>query len=335
MEKAVETRRGRFLIRPYRVEDEKGVLSLWQAAFGKEINLRLWRWKYLDNPYGHQIMLCISEAGAPVAMYSGIPYKANWQGKTVRITHLMDNASHPDYRSAIGGRTGLFVRTADAFFDEYGGPHASVFIYGFPGRRHSLLGKRVLKYVAFPDGLCFMRASTTDLARKVLPFHGKIERITIIDDSLNCLAEEYRPHFPFAVIRDAAFLGWRFMEHPEKDYEVWAYRSYLKKALKCYAVFFFEGKKACLVDILAPPSNRVVKDFLGRIGKVFAGRGIEHVESWLPGGHSLISAGMAAGFVPFQEPFGIMPCARIFHPSLSFDWAFENMFCSMADGDLF
>ncbi|MBE9571228.1 MAG: GNAT family N-acetyltransferase [Proteobacteria bacterium] len=335
MERIIETVHGRFVIRLYQAEDEKGVLSLWKAAFDKEMTLRLWRWKYLEDPYGHQIILCVSDTGVPVAIYSGIPYRANWRGETVRFTHLMDNSSHPAYRSALSGRTGLFVRTANAFYDHYGRPHALLFTYGFPGKRHFMLGEKLFKYRAFPDGVSFMVASTADLPRKIVPFYGKIERVMTIDSSFDHLWEACRCDYPLSVIRDAAFVGWRFMDHPEREYELWGYRSYLKKEWKAYAVFSAEDKKIRLIDMLAPSSSRLVCDFLGRMGAEFANRGIEMMETWFPAGHFLSKYAVSAGFVPFPEPLGIIPTARIFDHSPPFSWMAENIFFTMADGDLF
>jgi len=78
-----------------------------------------------------------------------------------------------------------------------------------------------------------------------------------------------------------------------------------------------------------------VSAFLARLGAQFAERGIEKVETWLPGNHFLTKAAISAGFRPSEEPLGIILTGRSFHPSLSLDWASENLYYSMADGDLF
>lgn len=335
MERIVNTPKGDFIIRPYRAEDEKGVLFLWNAAFGKEMEPRIWRWKYLENPYGIQIMLCVSEDEIPVAMYAGIPYRSQWKGREIRITHLMDNMSHPAYRGVLGGRFGLFIRTANAFFDHYGGPQRSVFMYGFPGKRHFLLGKRILKYSAFPHGVVFLRASVKDLSVTSRLFSGKTGLIHPDDRSLDSIYGQYRPYFPFAADRDSAFLRWRFWEHPEKTYEIWGHRSFFSKALRGYAVVSIEDNKAYLVDIVAPPSNRVIQTFLGQLGTELAASGIETVETWLPKHHFLAKAAISSGFLPSAEPLGIIPVGRIFDPDLSFPWVSDHIFYTMADGDLF
>ncbi len=330
VEKIIETGQGKFVVRPYRPEDETGVLSLWQAAFGKVMPPQLWRWKYLENPYRLQIALCVGEEGTILVMYGGIPYRANWKAKTVTVTHLADIMSHPDCRG-----TGLFVRAGAAFFDLFAGPEATIFYYGFPGKYHFDIGAKYLEYTALKGGVGFLTARTRDLSQSKTRFGGQIERIADVDHSFDRLWRRCSGDYPFALIRDAAFLRWRFFEHPLQTYEVWGYRSYLKREWQAYAVFVFEGAKARLIDMLAPYSKKTICDFLARLGAQFVERGIEEVEVWLPGDHFLASMGISAGFRRLPEPLGFIPTGRSFHPSLSLDWVSENIYWSMADGDLF
>jgi hypothetical protein len=335
MEKVVDSPRGRFVIRPYQESDEDGALSLWHAAFGKEMSHDLWRWKYLANPYGQQMMLCVSETGQPVAMYAGIPYKAKLRGEEIRFSHLVDNMSHPDFRGVVGGRRGLFVQTAEEFFNHYGGPRASVFIYGFPGRRNFLLGIRILQGKELPGGASFLRAMTLDLEEKVRPFRGKIVKIMppyeIFERPFGMHGELY----PFAVIRNREFLEWRFGKHPERSYEIWVYRSKFGRQIKAYAALFLEAMKAYMVDLVASSSVREMGDFMARLGRVLTARGIETIETWLPSGHFLQQSLVNTGFDALEEPLGIVPAGRIFDSSLSFDWVAKNIFYTMADGDVF
>lgn len=335
MKEIIDTPKGSFVIRVYGASDEKGVLDLWRAAFGKEMGPGIWRWKYLNNPYGFQIMLCVNQDEIPVAMYAGIPFIANWQGKQIRITHLMDNMSHPGYRGVVGGRSGLFIRTANAFFDFYGGPNASAYMYGFPGKRHFLLGKRILRYNFVSEGVAFLTAQTSELKKKIRLFSGKIDLISGFDALGDNNFEGYSQYYPFAVLRNVSFLGWRFLQHPYNKYEIWGYRSYTEKTLMAYAVFSVQGETAYLVDILAPRSNKIIRNFLAKIGSEMACTGIEKIGTWLPANHFLTKAVILNGFRPASEPLGIIPTGRTFLPDLSFKWSSDHIFYTMADGDLF
>ena len=89
-----------------------------------------------------------------------------------------------------------------------------------------------------------------------------------------------------------------------------------------------------LVDMVAPPSAGLIEDFVGRIGAALAEEGIETVETWLPEGHFITRAAMSAGFAPGQEPLGMILCVRLFDHSPSLEWIADNLFFTMADGDL-
>ena len=329
VEKSFETDSGKFLIRPYSVGDEQGVLSLWKAAFNNELSPDVWRWKYLENPYTEKILVCTGEDETILALFGGMPYRANQGGETIEIVHAMDIMSHPDYRGA-----GLFIKTCSAFMDFYCGPGEVSFLYGFPGKYHYDLGEKYLGYRELQGCLSFLTARTTDLACKKKRFGGRLVRITEVDPSFDHLWEECRGEYPLSVIRDSRFLCWRFIDHPLNKYEIWGYQRWPQKKIEAYAVFSREGEKARLVDMLASSSSVLIGDFLGQIGLEFGKRGVEVVETWLPTGHFLTRAAISAGFVPSEEPLGIILTVRLFDHSPPLGRIAKNIFFTMADGDL-
>lgn len=329
METAFETDGGRFLIRPYGAGDEPGVLSLWQAAFHKELSPTLWRWKYLENPYPQKVLVCTREDGTMVALFGGIPYRAMWEGRPIEILHAMDIMSHPDYR---GG--GLFVRTCLAFMDIFCQSGGIGFLYGLPGRYHYDLGERYLGYRELTGCLCFLTVRTVDLMRGRKRFGARLRRISDVDNSFDRLWRKCSGHYPLAVIRDARFLRWRFMNNPGAEYAIYGYQRWPKGDMLAYAVLSRNHEKTRLVDIIAPPDHDLIQDFLGRIGLELAKQGIETVETWLPSGHFISRAAHSCGFAPLREPLGVILCVRLFDHSPSLKWITENIFLTMADGDL-
>lgn len=328
MDYRIETEHGSCVVRPYQTGDESGVLSLWKTAFGKSLSPRLWRWKYLENPYPVQIGLAVGEDGRILVMYGGIPYQANCQGRRVTITHLMDIMSHPECRGS-----GLFVKTGRAFFDLFAGPDRTCFYYGFPGQYHFDIGKKYLDYTAIRGGVVFLTARTGTKG-PVNRWGGRIAQIADIDGRFDRFWYRQCTQYPLAVIRDSAFLNWRFFEHPLNRYELWAYQPHLGKKVKAYAVFAVKGEKARMLDVVAPDSETLIKDFLIKMLSHFHNRHIQEIETWLPPHHFLTRAVLSAGFKPVQEPMGFIPTGRSFHPELSMEWASDTLFYTMADGDL-
>jgi predicted acetyltransferase len=327
MEKLIEIEAGKFIIRPYRDEDEEGVHKLWKAAFGKEMSSPLWNWKYLENPYNRQMLLCVSETGEMVVSYTGIPYRTNLQGRIVAMSQLMDIMSHPEYR-----KTGLFIKTAHAFFEFFS--KDILFVYGFPGKYHFDIGEKYLGYQALTKTVTYLSARTDVLASRKAAF-GRIERITDIDASFDRLWEKCLDNYPLSIIRNSDFVRWRFLNHPMKKYEIFGFWKDPDKGLDAYAVFSVEGKTARIADILAPSSEDPVGDFLNQTACVLKDAGIERIETWLPENHFITKSLILAGFVNYPESLGIIPTVRNFEKAPLLEWTSEHLFYTMADADLF
>lgn len=318
-----------YIIRPYRKQDEEAVLSLWQTVFGKEISNAYWRWKYLDNPYGNRILLCVKQTGEVVVMYGGIPYRTQMDEKSVEIIHLSDIMSHPDYR-----KTGLFIKTVEAFITHFGGPQKAVFFYGFPGKYHFDIGCKYLEYRELGNGVCFLSAMISDLV-KPSRGRGQVIRISDAEDYGNDIWSKCREYYPFSVIRDQTFLKWRFHMNPVHSYEVYGYALDPDSQVIGYAVFARNEDTSIMVDILIPPSVSMVKDFMAILAADFFKLNGKKVQTWLPANHFLTEILVTCGFSVHPEPFGFVPTGRSFSPLLPWEWGSDNMYYSMADADLF
>ncbi len=325
MEKIIEIEAGKFVIRRYRDQDEESVRKLWKAAFGKEMSPELWHWKYLKNPYNRQMLLCLNENGEAVVSYTGIPYRANLSGKTVEMTQLMDIMSHPEYR-----KTGLFIKTAYAFFEFFG--KDILFVYGFPGKYHLDIGEKYLGYTALTKPVSFLSAQVDNLISQKSE-SGRIERISKIDASFDCLWGKCQDKYPLSIIRNSDFVRWRFLNHPIKQYDIFSYQQ--DSDLNAYAVFAIKENKARLVDILAPPSEALISDFMTQTALALKISGAELIETWLPENHFITQSLISIGFVNSPEPLGIFLTVRNFENSPPSDWTSENLFYTMADADLF
>jgi len=334
VEKTLETAHGRFLLRPYRDEDEEKVVELWETAFKQKMDRRIWYWKFHDNPFGRQMMLCLNEAGDPIALYSGIPFLANWNGHEIRMTQLIDNMSHPAYRHASSGRKGLFIQTAEYFFEVYGGKHASVFHYGFPGIKHFKLGKIFLNYEMFANGVAYMESELKKPKRPGIIDFGKVERIENFSSSFDKLWEDNKLHYPFAVCRNQTFLTWRFLHHPVNNYQIYTYRA-ANGNLKCYLVLSIHGDSATIVDIFSGMDEKPLKWLVYRVAGELSASGVNLAKIWIPNDHFILMTLKKMGFVKKQEPLGIIPGGRCFDPGLDFEFTDKNIFYTMADGDLF
>lgn len=326
--KEIEIENGRYIIRAYQETDKDNVLALWDIAFQKPMPEGLWDWKYHGNPYGHRIMICTDEKNNIKALFGGIPYPINMKGRQFEMTHLMDNMSHPDYR-----RSGLFTRTVAQFVETFTGRGKSIFLYGFPGKLHFAIGEKYHQYTALHN-LSYLRANVESVSNHKKHSVGRI--VTTIDNLDNDrLWEKCVNDYPFSVIRDGAFFKWRFCDHPYKKYKMVNYYPEEEIEPTGYAIFSLRDGKASLVDILMPDLPVQIESFISGTAELLAENNVEIIDAWLPSNHFLTQSFRKSGFKDDMEPIGFIPTGRSFDDQLSIQWAMDNIFYTMADGDLF
>jgi len=334
MEKTIETAHGKFLLRPYQLEDEQRVLDLWEIAFKNKAPDEVWRWKFHNNPFGRQIMLCLTEENIPVAMYSGIPFQANWQGKDVRFTQLIDNMSHPDYRFNVKGRKGLYALTVDHFVETYGWPNESVISYGFPGVKHFKLGKLFFEYQLMGGGGVYLKVNPLNIKSKKRFSFRKTEIIQQAGSFFDELQQNLSLHYPFAARRDSSFVQWRLFENPAHKYFVFAGKSRQGDPLS-YLVLSLNVNTATIVDIFVDPdkkeAGRLIVSALNQLNM----RHLQNIQIWLPANHFLTKELVESGFEIHPEPIGFIPAIRIYNHELDYQYTNKKIFYTMADADLF
>ncbi|MCD6197843.1 MAG: GNAT family N-acetyltransferase [Deltaproteobacteria bacterium] len=334
---SIASSEGPFVIRPYQEGDEKAILDLFREVFGQERTQTQWKWKFRDNPFGTQIILCFAPNGDLTAQYAGIPVKAVLKRQEVQVTQLVDSMSKPAYRGVLGGRKGIFTRTVQAFFDAFGHPGASVFLYGFPGIRHFRLGEILLQYGHMKFDNFFLSKKCSSRRWRGHPnFHGTV---TLCSFPLNPRIDElWRARcndFSFFVCRTTLFLNWRF-SHPERVYSVWTLTSLFGDKTKGYAIICFlpEEGKARLIDMVIP-QGRSGHTLLAGVEDALSGLGCETLETWAAPNHPAYSLLLDYGFRLAPETLGVIPTGRSFWDRLDFEWAASHFSYTMAECDLF
>jgi hypothetical protein len=326
----IETDSGKFIIRRFRKDDEKKVLKLWELVFHQKMDPALWRWKYFDHPYSQALLLCESDKKEVLALYGGIPFKAYREGQSVVIVQLMDIMSHPNFRGK-----GLFARTGQAFFEIFCNKKTAEILYGFPGKFHFDLGKRILGYAPLQSRVAYLRGITDVLASRNRGSLLKIRRIEEPGEEFDRLWKKCSNYYPYAVVRQSEFLQWRFCRHPERRYEIFCLKGFFSNEIKGYGVFYFKEGAAILVDMLFPKSEKILGVFFSKIGQMLKLRNVSQVQTWLPGSHFLKKAAITAGFEEHNEPLGIISTIKSFDHSPDTEWIDKNFYYTMADADLY
>lgn len=333
MEKTIETQYGNFNIRPYTNEDEDAVLKLWQLAFKQSIDRRIWRWKFHNNPFGREMMLCVDRFKKPVVLFAGIPFPAQWNMKQIVMTQNVDNMSHPYYRHAISGRKGLFIQTAEHFFSLYGNSEMSTIHYGFPGKKHYKLGNLFLDYTAIPQEHFYYELSVENLVQKGFSISKKVKVIHEFNEKFDELWQLSKEDYPYSIFRNAEFLNWRFSQNPIRTY--WCFGIFnIQNKLLGYMIFLLDGDIATIVDIFCTKDQKILHHLIHRGIKTLVKQKIKKVRIWISSNHFITKALVNSEFKPIIDPLGIVPAYRYYKSKIDLT-QFDKFFYTMADGDLF
>lgn len=224
-------------IRSYRPGDEASIVEGWNAIFPAQDGLRArdvayWDWLFRKNPVGRpEITLAVDE-GRVVGQYACVPQRSLDEGQDATIGLIVDAFVLPEYRRALG-RPGLVIHLAQRLHELYCGPRAE------DGGRPDGSGHGLLYGYPFPIWRIAQRYLASEIVRdmdilfrecaapNVEPIHAspEIELVTIGDRSElveagDALWADVRSEVAFGLVRDGAWLAWRYFDHPEHEYEV-------------------------------------------------------------------------------------------------------------------
>jgi len=280
------------------------------------------------NPAGARILVAV-DGEEVVSSYVAQPLRARAGGEDVFFSHVVDSMVHPDHRVGLKN-PGLFVRTAQAFFDRYGDMDAVH--YGWPVERALRVGRRFLEYRVVREELALVRelGGTGD----ELPA-GVVELETAGPEAL-ALWERCAGGWEASAVRDADFLRWRFLEHPRRRYAVLAAPEG-DGALAGLCVVgldeaLSEGARA-LVDWLVPSGSEDVSRLLEEAARArVRAAGGERIVASLPPWSADFAAFQERGWQVRPTPYSL--CARCFDRRIDLDLLGRGWWLTLADGDL-
>jgi hypothetical protein len=212
------------LIRPYEAGDEAAIVACWNrimpAQDGRPArNLAFWRWQFDANPHGEKrLMLAVLGDGAVVGQYGGIPFRARAEAGTGTIVSAIDLMVLPEYRRRMA-RPGLFVEIGRRYYERYCGAGGDLMSYGHTLRAWRI-GARYLGYENVRDtDVLFRECAAPGFA----PRPSASDELEVVEVERpgaagDALWPQVAAEAQLAVIRDGAFLQWRYADHPDRCY---------------------------------------------------------------------------------------------------------------------
>lgn len=247
------------MIRPYQSGDEDKINSLFTEVFQKERSVKHWNWKYKDNLIEKTIVTVDQEDEDIAGHVALVPFPAKWHDREVVFGARTDTMVSPRYRgkgiykhlneemietARVNGIDYLFgypAAKAKVLLEKYTGAVEIGYIPRLMkiNKVSSLLSSRipVLKGVKplLKAADLFFRSKEYEL-----PSGYEIRSLNRADDSFNLLWEKGKSLANITLVRNADFLNWRFINHPDFKYHLIGL--YKEEELVGYAVTRIEEK---------------------------------------------------------------------------------------------
>jgi len=250
-------------------EDRDRVLALRERVFSDpEYDVTRWTWQYQNNPMGPSFIdLAVDKDNSTTLAghYAVISYKFSVGESEVQSAQSLDTFTSPDYT-----RQGIFVKLAEQTYAK-SFSNGVKYIFGFPNKLSypgfvrklkfkDPFGFKVYKlplrfghYSKKIPGLGFL----SSLPLSFVKSDSKIQfdRIKEINEDFSLHQSGAFSSIPFKVVRDANYLKWRYINCPDREYEVFRVKN--NDIELGYIVGRVEGKFVHLVDIIPAKKNDI------------------------------------------------------------------------------
>ncbi|WP_337287497.1 GNAT family N-acetyltransferase [Candidatus Methylomirabilis sp.] len=325
---------GRWVIRRYRPEDTGRILALFRTVFGVECLPEHWRWKYEANPLGHYSLVVETPSGELVGHYGGVPVRIAWGEKTVVMPQIADAMIDPQVRRGLR-RPGVFAPLVNQYIAGLGQMAGG---YGFPTPEHLRAGKRLAGFVPLgPVPLLTKPIHVGATAQGRRSLFVTVNEEKELDAGLDRLWERCRHDLSVAVIRDAAYLRWRYLQCPDAHYHLLVARRRFSGTVMGVAVVrlgWQDRPVACLVDWLVPSGSAAVGEALLAYVEWLAGTaGMESLQAWFPPPSGQLRFLLAAGFRHEPTPYELVALSA--DPSILLEGAGDRWYYTMGDSDIY
>lgn len=288
-------------IRPYSPGDENQILKMDWALFPDPWNKRdlgNWYWKHTgNNPAGKAIIYLMEHENRIIVHFAVIPYRLRIFGQDVLGSHSIGSMVLPEYQGK-----GLIKFVADKLFEEMV-EKKMAFSYGFPNILAYDLHKKFMGYHDVIQVSTMEKQTDSSRVSQKSVADFKFLPIDRFDRSADVLWNNVKDVFKISVIRDAAFLNWRYMERPDQKYQ--AFGAYKNNQLAGYVILklYRDGEilRGHIVDILSLPNREDLAQFLIEQSEKFFMDNSTNIESaWVVGSALYRDILIERGFRPLR-----------------------------------
>ncbi|MGM8215061.1 GNAT family N-acetyltransferase [Bacillaceae bacterium W0354] len=315
------------MIRFYQKGDEASLNALFYDVFNKKRSEAAFAWKFINHPNENNPWILVYEEDGRILGSIALWVKdAFIHGEKKLIALRCDTMVHPDARGK-----GVYGALNEKMIEE-AEKQGITYLYGFPSKmaKDRLIKKTGGKHledisrftmIFRPFNILSKQIPVTKIMKpldewrtkrklnrvqKVLDHEKyKTEPLEKFDSSVNELVEKTKDMRPVMIRRTEKYLNWRYFEHPDKTYKVFAIRE--DEHLLGYIVINQEESKnkvGSIIDALAIDDDDIWQ-ILVRRAVVELGQ-CDFIQSWAIPGTQLAKILQQVGFFEKDKPMPLV-----------------------------
>ncbi len=316
------------LIREYREGDEVSILKLRGLVLSSPKDMDWWIWQHKQNPAGHAVFTIAEDEGEReiVGHFGYIPLKFKIESDICLVVAAVDSMVRHGYRGY-----GIYSQSRQELL-KIGGRNNFIFEYSFPNLNMLPINRKygitpvfqktplwvkplrvrnvVTRYLkngsilaslitAIGKGLVRITDRSIDCEIRT-----QVREVKEIDERFDTLWHQASSHHKIMLIRDRAYLDWRYVKKPDADYTI--YISEDRDKLLGYIVLrtiVDNGLRiGWIVDILTSyKDNPASIDLLTKAVQYFKAIGIDMVLCVMPPKAYLAASLIKHGFLMISK----------------------------------
>jgi len=311
-----------FEFRSYQEGDETAILDLFRQSYGCDLGLKVWAWRFRDNPAGPGVIDLSWDGNTLAAHYAVTAVAMRIAGQDWQTGLSGTTMTHPNYRGQ-----GLFPILARNTYERMT-KSGMAMVYGFP---NAMSHRGFIKDLGWADiyEIPTFRLPLSGAVSLPAPGPALVE-LQQFDKRFDLLWEQVKDDFPVVTKRDQRHLQWRYVDNPIERFRILAYGD--ADSLLGYAVFKRYQDELQVVDLLTVQDIEIGVRLLSGVAQAADAEVAAAISLWLGVTHPLHHALERFGF-RLGEPvtyFG----ALAFRNQVEIS-NFRNWYLAMGDSDVF
>jgi hypothetical protein len=321
--------------RPYRSGDETAILELFAKSFPHAPrSLEHFNWKFRGNPAGNERISLTFEGERLVAHYAGYPVIFDEDGRELVAQQIGDTMTDPSVRHIGRGASSMLGRTALHFYEQFCEREVA-FNYGFNVANIQKFSLRFLRSDRVEPVTYRVRDARTirPISRSERLLRGyRLRIVKSAGTELDLFYARVRGAYEFLARRDARYIRWRYLEHPQSPYVIVAIHKWHR--LAGWIVLRIRDNRLMIGDALFDPFH--LDAFEVALRHIVPGYPVDLVEAWFPPRPLWFDDALNhAGFETRPEPQDLSLMSVPFTMADATERMRRDLYYTWGDSDLF